>query len=273
MSSITLVFGISADVQSKAHTAGVRSTPFRMPCRDGASDFVTRRDRCGATNWKSVPLGDARTAGPYIRVKDGRGNDASGMSLIPPHTCPSCCGAEIFRPVPIPSISRCFSILIGLTGSRSILVNSRCDQRVAPNTSVVTFGHHTWGIEVECPSCRVDAPQGARFCPACGSAMPGACAACGQATPAGARFCPSCGTIPRSSLPRSLAPLHAVVRARAIKALGLATTSLHQRRRADGGLHFGILSMWPNALRVNPDAGRPVSDDDRLDAVMGPAVP
>jgi len=44
-----------------------------------------------------------------------------------------------------------------------------------------------------------------------------------------------------------------IVRVRAIKAFGLATTS--RRLSADCRLHFGILWLWLKALRINPDAG------------------
>ena len=41
------------------------------------------------------------------RVKLGPDFDASGMSLVPPDSCPSCCAAEIFCPVPTTALSIC----------------------------------------------------------------------------------------------------------------------------------------------------------------------
>lgn len=51
---------------------------------------------------------------------------------------------------------------------------------------------------VECPGCKTQVPQGAKFCMGCGSQMPQAagpapCTKCGTELPAGARFCFSCG--------------------------------------------------------------------------------
>jgi class 3 adenylate cyclase/tetratricopeptide (TPR) repeat protein len=44
-----------------------------------------------------------------------------------------------------------------------------------------------------CPSCGAEIELGARFCPACGTALVGTCPACGAETHVGAQFCPSCG--------------------------------------------------------------------------------
>src|SRR6266851_38734 len=44
-----------------------------------------------------------------------------------------------------------------------------------------------------CPSCSTENPASARFCMACGTALPRACPNCGEATPAEARFCMNCG--------------------------------------------------------------------------------
>ena len=46
---------------------------------------------------------------------------------------------------------------------------------------------------VECPSCRRENADSARFCVSCGTALVRACAECGADVPAGATFCPSCG--------------------------------------------------------------------------------
>src|ERR1700704_1237981 len=44
-----------------------------------------------------------------------------------------------------------------------------------------------------CPSCSTENPASARFCMACGTALPRACPNCGEAAPAEARFCMNCG--------------------------------------------------------------------------------
>ena len=46
---------------------------------------------------------------------------------------------------------------------------------------------------VECPSCRRENADSARFCVSCGTALVLACAECGANVPAGATFCPACG--------------------------------------------------------------------------------
>jgi class 3 adenylate cyclase/tetratricopeptide (TPR) repeat protein len=44
-----------------------------------------------------------------------------------------------------------------------------------------------------CPSCATENPATARFCMACGTALPRACPSCGEAAPGEARFCMNCG--------------------------------------------------------------------------------
>lgn len=48
---------------------------------------------------------------------------------------------------------------------------------------------------VACPKCQAAVPQGAKFCNACGTAMPAAaaCPKCQAAVPPGAKFCSACG--------------------------------------------------------------------------------
>src|SRR6478736_2783843 len=46
---------------------------------------------------------------------------------------------------------------------------------------------------IACPSCSTENPAQARFCMACGTALPRVCPSCGEPAPAEARFCMSCG--------------------------------------------------------------------------------
>src|SRR3982074_2298594 len=56
---------------------------------------------------------------------------------------------------------------------------------------------------IACPSCSTENPASARFCMACGAALPRACPNCGEAAPAEARFCMNCG----ASLEAVVAPV------------------------------------------------------------------
>ena len=46
---------------------------------------------------------------------------------------------------------------------------------------------------IDCPSCKSENPEGAKFCVSCGAALQASCAECGSPLPAQARFCPECG--------------------------------------------------------------------------------
>jgi len=46
---------------------------------------------------------------------------------------------------------------------------------------------------MNCPHCRADNPDGARFCNQCGQKIETACPGCGQVNPPGAKFCNQCG--------------------------------------------------------------------------------
>jgi class 3 adenylate cyclase len=47
---------------------------------------------------------------------------------------------------------------------------------------------------MKCPDCSAEAPDGARFCNACGTALTRACPNCGESGSPTARFCAQCGT-------------------------------------------------------------------------------
>ena len=46
---------------------------------------------------------------------------------------------------------------------------------------------------MECPSCKVDIPEGNGFCEGCGAPAPIRCSSCGAPARSGARFCGKCG--------------------------------------------------------------------------------
>jgi class 3 adenylate cyclase/tetratricopeptide (TPR) repeat protein len=46
---------------------------------------------------------------------------------------------------------------------------------------------------MKCPACRLEAPEDANFCPACGTPLVRTCTACGTELPGGALFCKRCG--------------------------------------------------------------------------------
>jgi class 3 adenylate cyclase len=47
---------------------------------------------------------------------------------------------------------------------------------------------------MNCPACRHENPDGAKFCNQCGEPLPFHCLKCGTSNPAGARFCNECAT-------------------------------------------------------------------------------
>src|SRR5215510_15130785 len=49
------------------------------------------------------------------------------------------------------------------------------------------------GSGMECPRCRADNRDGARFCRECGATFTAACPSCGAKVEAGSKFCDSCG--------------------------------------------------------------------------------
>jgi membrane protease subunit (stomatin/prohibitin family) len=61
-----------------------------------------------------------------------------------------------------------------------------------------------------CPKCQAAVPPGAKFCGACGNAMPAAaaCPKCQAAVPAGAKFCGNCGAaMAAATCPKCQTPL------------------------------------------------------------------
>src|SRR4051812_20636451 len=66
---------------------------------------------------------------------------------------------------------------------------------------------------MECLSCRIEVPQGKRFCMECGTPMPSPCPSCGSLNAPNANFCGDCGAklsparAPVSSLPTPVPPI------------------------------------------------------------------
>src|SRR4030095_15808044 len=54
---------------------------------------------------------------------------------------------------------------------------------------------------MECPRCRAENREGARFCRECGALFGVVCSSCGAKVQAGSKFCDSCGT-PLAAVPR-----------------------------------------------------------------------
>ena len=67
---------------------------------------------------------------------------------------------------------------------------------------------------MRCVSCEAENPETAKFCSACGTALPISCTSCGQLNRAGSRFCNQCGTAlaakPTPPPPPGIAVGHAV---------------------------------------------------------------
>src|ERR1700704_3654535 len=68
---------------------------------------------------------------------------------------------------------------------------------------------------IACPSCSTENPASARFCMACGAALPRACPNCGEAAPAEARFCMNGGASREAFVAPVAEPAPAVPPARA----------------------------------------------------------
>ena len=47
---------------------------------------------------------------------------------------------------------------------------------------------------MQCANCEAENPETAKFCSACGTALPISCSSCGQLNRPGSRFCNQCGT-------------------------------------------------------------------------------
>ncbi len=59
---------------------------------------------------------------------------------------------------------------------------------------------------MECPNCRAEAPERAKFCSQCGSALVLSCPSCGNTAPPGSNFCALCGASFHVTSPVSASP-------------------------------------------------------------------
>src|SRR5258708_21797129 len=59
---------------------------------------------------------------------------------------------------------------------------------------------------MDCPCCKIEIPDGSKFCIQCGAALPLACSSCSHGNPPQAKFCAICGTAPTTGSPPPPAP-------------------------------------------------------------------
>ena len=59
---------------------------------------------------------------------------------------------------------------------------------------------------MDCPSCKIEIPDGSKFCIQCGAALPFACSSCSHGNPPQAKLCANCGTALTTASPPSPAP-------------------------------------------------------------------
>ncbi|MFN8173941.1 MAG: adenylate/guanylate cyclase domain-containing protein [Solirubrobacteraceae bacterium] len=98
-----------------------------------------------------------------------------------------------------------------------------------------------------CGRCGTAAPAGARFCPACGAALPLACGKCGATAQAGARFCSACGEPLPTGAPAAREPVQAPEERRLVTVL------------------FADLSGWTAVSeRLDPEVAKRVSETTLL---------
>jgi len=67
---------------------------------------------------------------------------------------------------------------------------------------------------VQCPSCKAEAAEVAKFCQECGTPLPRPCPSCGHSSPPSAKFCPECGAnlaARKAEDPKRVAHAHAVI--------------------------------------------------------------
>ena len=89
---------------------------------------------------------------------------------------------------------------------------------------------------MQCPKCRFENPEGAKFCNECGGRLELACPNCTKVNPPGSKFCSECGH-PLSALasaPQVPLPLDPIAKLKRYLPTGLAEKILSQRDRIEG---------------------------------------
>ncbi|MEW6269219.1 MAG: AAA family ATPase [Thermodesulfobacteriota bacterium] len=127
--------------------------------------------------------------------------------------------------------------------------------------------------EVECPRCSRAADAAARFCEACGAALPPVCGACGHRGNAGARFCAACGAALRAPPATTATPRGAP---RAYTPRHLAEKILTQRAALEGErkqvtvMFVDLKSSMEIAESVDPEEWHRIMD--RFFAIVSEGV-
>lgn len=89
---------------------------------------------------------------------------------------------------------------------------------------------------MQCPTCRFDNPEGAKFCNECGGRLELACPSCAKVNFSGSKFCVECGhplSAPVSD-PQAPPPLDPIAKLKRYLPQGLAEKILAQRDRIEG---------------------------------------
>jgi len=92
------------------------------------------------------------------------------------------------------------------------------------------------GFDMICPQCRVDNPEGAKFCNDCGGRLELACPSCTKVNPPESKFCNECGHLlsAPSDAPQVPPPLDPITKLKRYLPRGLAEKILAQRDRIEG---------------------------------------
>jgi hypothetical protein len=91
---------------------------------------------------------------------------------------------------------------------------------------------------MKCPECKIELPEGSKFCNECGKKLEVGCSECGHANPPASKFCLECGhslTSPvETSLPKDLSFDEKLAWIQKYLPSGLTEKILSQRDRIEG---------------------------------------